>query len=404
MSNTKKMTAVKMSASAAAPAFPANKVNKSGGFVTFGDKNDFPQEIIKHNNKSPVNKSIILSTVTYICGKGVKNSKATASTYVGAPNNREDWDEVIKKLAVDFKTFRGFYWQVIKNNDDVTVTLFHQDFSTVRVGEIDDYGEPLTFKIHNDWKKASGSNKPVELEKWPGMDSAVKGRAYMFHHWEYEPGLPLYCIPDWYQGIEYVKADGELGVFYNNSINNGFTPSVVISMPSNPDDAKKDEFQLEMEEAFSGSKGASSIVVLWGETDEVKPLITPFSASANADIYNNVESIIFQKIISAHRLSSPTLAGVSGSGNLSGNAAEIIDAYVLYNYTVVEGMRATILGKLNIFQNINKRAPLEIAELDVLPKIRETEEPGEGGENKETATLERKNTFMRKLKKLLKWN
>jgi hypothetical protein len=112
-------------------------------------------------------------------------------------------------------------------------------------------------------------------------------------------------------------------------------------------------------------------VVLWGEGKEVKPEITPFNASANADIYNNVESIIFQKIISAHRLSSPTLAGIAGSGNLSGNAKEIISSYILFNYTVIEKMRRKVLDQLNIFTKINGTAPLQIMELEVIDKIKE---------------------------------
>lgn len=389
---------VKLSKSATAPAYPKLKNNKSGGWVEYGDKNKFPQYIIDIGSKSPVNKSIILSTVTYICGKGVRESANVANKFVGTPNVSETWDDVIEKVATDYKTFGGFYFQIILNKDEITVSVFHQDFSKVRVGLINDRGEPTTFRISNDWQKTGGSNKPIELDVWPGMNEAETEKPYIFHFWDYEPGLDLYSVPNWYSAIEYVKADGQLGEFYNNSISNGFTPSVVISMPNNPDKDKKQAFQEQMENAFSGAKGASSIVVLWGESNEVKPTITPFDASANADIYNNIEAIIFQKIISAHRLSSPTLAGVSGSGNLSGNAAEIIDAYVLYNYTVVEKMRIKILDKLNLFTKINKTAPLTIDELDVLPKIRETE----GDTTAEPAALSKKNTFINKLKKL--WN
>jgi len=401
---------VKMAASAPAAAFPGLKVNKSGGWVSFGNSNDFPQEVIKISAKSPVNKSIILSTVTYICGKGVKDTAKTAEKYIGQPNPADTWDDVIERTATDYKTFGGFYGQVVLNNDGVTVSTFHQDFSTVRVGVISSKGAVETFRISSDWKKTSGQNKPIELEVWPGINSAKIGVNYMFYHWEYEPGLALYCVPDWYHAIEYVKADGQLGVFYNNSIDNGFTPSVVISMPSNPDEDKKDAFQANMEEAFSGAKGASSIIVLWGENDEVKPQITPFSASANADIYNNIEAIIFQKIISAHRLSSPTLAGVSGSGNLSGNANEIINAYILYNYTVVEKMRRKILDKFNTFQAINKVADLVIDELDVLSKIKEAgtsetaTEVVDATPEKLAAKLKRTPWLTNQLKKLMKWN
>lgn len=396
------VTIINLSASDVCPAFPKLSLNRSG-WVVFGAKNLFPQEIINYNSKSPVNSSIIDSTVTYICGKGVKNTKANADKYVGVPNAGESWDDLIEKVAKDYKTFGGFYLQIIVNKGSTTVSLFHQDFSQVRIGEITETGKPVTFRISKDWTKTSGKHKPLELPVWPGsVKKAKRGVAYLFYHWDYSPGLNFYCVPGYYPAIEYVKADGTLGQFYNNSIDNGFTPSVVISMPSNPDPAKKAEVQKMMEEAFAGAKGASSIVILWGENDGVKPVITPFNASANADIYNNVEGIVFQKIISAHRLSSPTLAGVSGSGNLSGNAAEIIDAYVLYNYTVIEKMRTKILDKLNIFTKINKTGELVIEDLDVLPKIRETEAPQGETQQEQPATLSKKSSaFMRLIKRLI---
>jgi Phage portal protein. len=382
------------------PAYPKITLNKSGGWIGFGDKNQFPQDILDCNSKSPVNSSIIESTVTYICGKGIRDSQANADKYVGVPNHLESWDDLIERLAKDYKTFGGFYLQIILNNGGTTVSLFHQDFSQVRIGEISETGKPLTFRISKDWTKTSGKDKPLEIPVWPGsMSNAKKGVAYLFHYWDYTPGLNYYCLPGYYPALEYVKADGTLGQFYNNSINNGFTPSVVINMPSNPSEEKKAEFQKQMERAFSGAKGASSIVILWGESDEVKPGIAPFNASANADIYNNVEGIVFQKIVSAHRLASPTLAGVSGSGNLSGNAAEIIDAYVLYNYTVVEKMRRKILDKLNIFTAINGTGELIIEELDVLPKIRES---GDETKTEEPATLTKKNKFLEAIKRIWK--
>ena len=108
--------------------------------------------------------------------------------------------------------------------------------------------------------------------------------------------------------------------------------------------------------------------------------------------------------MTANRLTSPTLAGVSGSGNLSGNAQELVDAYVLYNYTVIVKKRRRILDILNIFTKINKTAKLEIDELDVLPKIRETEETQTPEPAAAPTTLGRKNKFMNMLKRLITWN
>lgn len=371
--NPQSYSVVNLATDGGGPLFPRMQVNKSGGWVTFGARNLFPQEIIEICGRSPVNSAIIDSTVTYICGKGVRESTKALGGIVGVPNTAESWDEIVERVARDYKTFGGFYWQVVVNKGGTTVSVFHQDYSTVRIGQIDEKGRPLTFRISNDWTKTGGKYKPIELEAWPGMDTAKKGQAYLYHHWDYTPGLLFYSLPGFFPAIDYIKADGALGAFYNNSIDNGFTPSVILYMTSNPSEEKKEAFQKAFEGAFAGARGASKAIIVWGENGEVHSRLEPFSAATNADVYNNVEGIVFQKIISAHRLSSPTLAGVSGSGNLSGNAAEIINAYVLYNYTVIEKMRGVILDHLNRFTKINGTTPLVIDELDVLPKIRETE-------------------------------
>lgn len=388
-------------------AFPKVSANKSGGFISFGEKNLFPEDIINANSKSPVNASIIESTVTYVCGKGVRDSKPNADNYIGTPNTNENWDDIIEKIAKDYKTFGGFYFQVIVNKDGSTVSIFHQDFSEVRIGSITDTGKPETFFISKNWKKTSGKNKPLEVPVWPGsLNDAKRGIAYMFYYWDYAPGLDFYCVPNYFSAMNYIEADGELGIFYKNSINNGFTPSTIMRMTSNPDEDKKAAFQKQVEAAFAGARGTSKILLVWGESADVHSSIEPFRASNNADIYNNVEEKVFQKIISAHRLASPTLAGVSGSGNLSGNAAEIIDAYVLYNYTVIEKLRCKILDKLNIFTKINGTAELVIDELDVLPKIRETEATNEevSIEDEIPATLSKKdNAVLKYLKKIFSY-
>jgi hypothetical protein len=395
---------VNLNANKPVPAFPKLIINRSGGYVSFGQKNQFPQEVIAANSRSPVSTAIIESTTVYICGKGVKNSELDG--FVGEPNTGESWDELLEKTAKDYKTFGGFYLQVILNKGGKTVSLFHQDFSTVRIGQIDDKGAPLTFKISNDWTKTSGKNKPIELDAWTGLDKAEKGISYIYHVWDYSAGLVMYCLPNYFAARDYIEADGLLGEFYRNSIDNGFAPSAIVSFPSNPSEEKKKAVESALKSAFCGTRGANSLITAWGESSDLKTTIQNFNASNNADIYNNVEKIVFQKIVSAHRLSSPTLAGVSGSGNLSGNAAEIIDAYVLYNYTVIEKMRNKILDHLNKFTKINGTAKLVIKELDVLPKIRETEtseevpaqidDEGSSGAP-EPATLQKKSP----LKKLL---
>lgn len=345
------------------PTFSKN----TRGWINYGHDNNLPQKIIDLNNESAVNKSILENKVTYICGAGIDDT-----AYSGQPNSQEDWDTLIEKITKDYVTFGGFCFQVILNENGTNMSLFHTDFSKIRVGDTNEYGIPLSFYLSNDWRKTSGQYAPISIKAY-GSETLQKGTPYLFYYKDYEPSLDYYPVPHYYSALNYIEADGLLGKFYRNSINNGFAPSVIVTIPSNPSDEAKAQFNKDMTTSFAGTNGANSIVVLYGESQDIKPEVTPFTASGNADLYNNVNDVIFQKIISAHRLSSPTLAGLSGSGNLSGNASEIINSFILYNYTVIHKLRRKILDVLSLFSVNNGYDKLTIKELEVIKQIKEYE-------------------------------
>lgn len=337
------------------PAFSKN----TKGWISYDTDNLLPQRIIELNNQSAINKAVIENKVTYICGTGVSDQQ-----YYGQPNPNDDWDTLIEKVAKDYVTFGGFCFQVILNQNEKSVSIYHTDFSKIRVGQVNEFGSYLSFYLSNDWKRTTGRYSPVEIKAYRA-EEMQKGVPYLYYYKDYEPNLDYYPIPQYYSALSYIEADGLLGQFYRNSIKNGFVPSTIITMPGNPADEQKEQFQRDIENNYAGTNGASSIVVLWGESQEVKPVVTSYTASDNADLYNNVDQIIFQKIISAHRLTSPTLAGLSGSGNLSGNAGEIISAYMLYNQTVIHKLRRKILDTLSIFTINNGYNALHIDDLEI---------------------------------------
>ncbi len=333
------------------------------GWINYDRDNLLPQRIIELNNESAINKAVIENKVTYICGAGVKDGQ-----YYGQPNPIDDWESLIEKVARDYVTFGGYCFQVILNENGKSISVYHTDFSKIRVGQVNEYGVYLSFYLSNDWKRTTGKYAPVEIKAY-GAEEMQKGVPYLFYYKDYAPSLDYYPVPQYYSAFNYIEADGLLGKFYRNSINNGFVPSTIITMPSNPSEEQKEQFQKDIEQSYAGTNGANSIVVLWGESQEIKPVVTSYTASNNADLYNNVDEIIFQKIISAHRLTSPTLAGLSGSGNLSGNANEIINSFVLYNQTVIHQLRRKIIDTLSIFTINNGYKKLKIDDLEIVEQL-----------------------------------
>jgi hypothetical protein len=347
--------------------FPSFKKN-SKGWINYDVRNDFPQRIINLNNESSLNKSILENKVTYIIGDGIDDDN---ENYYGLPNISESWNSLIEKITKDYTIFGGFAFQVILNENKSNVSLYHTDFSKVRCGEFNEFGKVLNYYISNDWTKISGKLAPVPIQAW-GTTTPESGKAYLFYYFDYQSGLQFYPVPAYYAGIRYIESDIALSYFYKNSINNNFTGSYIITMPSNPTDEEKAVFQKEFEENFTGVKNSGNFVVLWGENETVKPVITPISASNNVNLYNSTNDIIFQKICTAHRLTSPSLAGISGRNANSYNNTEIVTSYILYNYTVIQNIRNKILETINQFVVKNGYQKLQIKELPVIEKIVES--------------------------------
>ena len=218
------------------PTFP--NFRKYKNWINYGDNNDFPQRIINLNNQSAVNKAILDNKVTYILGDGIDDSEF----YFGTPNQTDTWDSFIEKITKDYVMFGGFCFQVITNQDGTSFSLYHTDFSKVRCGDFNEFGIILNYYISNDWTKTAGRTAPVGVKAW-GTEQPIKGERYLYYYKDYTSGLDYYPIPSYYSAIDYVEADGLLAKFYRNSINNGFTPSTIITMPANPSDEEKEAFQ-----------------------------------------------------------------------------------------------------------------------------------------------------------------
>lgn len=155
--------------------------------------------------------------------------------------------------------FGGFCFQVIVNENGTSFSLYHTDFSKVRCGDFNEFGIILNYYISNDWAKTAGRTAPVGIKSW-GTEQPTKGERYLYYYKGYTAGLDYYPIPSYYSAIDYVEADGLLAKFYRNSINNGFTPSTIITMPANPSDEEKKHFRQIWNVTFAAQKEQT---VLW---------------------------------------------------------------------------------------------------------------------------------------------
>ena len=310
-------------------------------WVRFGYDNLYPQLCLDLANSSPLQKAILENKLSYLYGAGL--SKIEDNIYT--PNLTETWGQLLYKCMTDYTYLEAFAIQVIMTESGNKFLFYHQPVDQVRLGQYNDYNMIEKAYICTNWSKIySSKGNVVEIKMW-GSETPKKGERYLMYFKKHQLGEYYYAIPSWMSAANYVAADAALSQYYNNYIRNNFSANLAIKYPMEPDDEKKQELYENLQRSFGGSENAGNILLLFGENG-VSPEISSIE-SVNADLYNSVCDTVKLAIVSANRLTSPILAGISTSSGFSSKSDEIIAATVQYRLTVINSERQFILDAFN---------------------------------------------------------
>ena len=314
-------------------------------WVNYDYDNLFPNVLYNMYADSPLQSSIINNQIKYVKGAGLKEYSAS----IFQPNIGERWEDFISKCVTDFCIFGAFSVQAVVAEDGNKLLYYHIPVNQVRLGAYDENNQIQYGYLATDWSRINTSNV-VELKMF-GTEQPKKGERYLMYFKEYDPNELYYAIPKWYSGANWVLADIALSRYYNNYIRNNFSANMSIAYPNDLDEDKKAELYQLLTDSFGGQDNAGNILLLFGENGtlpEVKPI-----ESVNADLYQNVCDTVLKYIVSANRLTSPILAGLSTSSGFSSKSDELIAAYSLYKLTVIDEIRAFIMYNINYLLTLN---------------------------------------------------
>lgn len=314
-------------------------------WVKFDFDDNFPSRAYDMCKSSPVQSAIIENLEKYVYGAGLKDYSAS----VFSPNISERWEDFIKKCITDYCIFNAFAVQAILNEDGNKFSYYHVPVTQVRLGAFNEENVIETAYLCTDWTRVNNSNV-VELKMW-GSEQPKKGERYLMYFKDYKPDELYYAIPSWWSSANWVLADIALSKYYNNYIRNNFSANLSVRFPCDLDEDRKKQLYDMLTDSFSGEENAGNILLLFGEngtTPEVSSI-----ESVNADLYNSVTDTVLKYIVSANRLTSPILAGLSTSSGFSSKSDEIIAAYTLYKLTVVDAIRTFVMEKINYLLQLN---------------------------------------------------
>jgi len=315
-------------------------------YVKFGDYNSFPNNLIELYNNSSIHNTCINAIVDGIVGEGLTADPEWVLDRINSSG--ESWNDVFKKVATDYKLYGGFSLEIIWNKSRTKIAdIYHIDFSWLRAKEKNYRGEIPGYYISDEWaEKYRYGQAPLDSLPYLPVYSPERNMEepkQIFVYNPYRPGQKYYPLPDYVGALRDVELDIEVSNFHVNNIKNGLAPSLSITTFTNANDEEREAIERMLQLQYSGTNNAGNLMYIDVDSPENAPVITPIPQNGADGYYTTINDMVVQRILTAHRITSPMILGIKTEGQLGGRT-EVVDAYLLLVNTVIRPYQQDILA------------------------------------------------------------
>ena len=325
--------------------------NKTNEYVKFGQYNSFPNDLIELYNNSSIHNTCINAIVDGIVGEGL----TADPEYVldTANSTSESWNDIFKKVAQDYKLYGGFAMEIIWNKSRTRIAeVYHIDFSWLRAKEKNYRGQIPGYYVSDEWAtdyrygQATIDDVPYLPMYNPHTNVEEPKQLYVFN--PYRPGQKYYPLPDYVGALRVIELDTEVDNFHINNIMNGLAPSLMVTTFTNANEEEREAIERMLKLQYSGTNNAGNLMYIDVDSPENAPKIEPIPQNGADGYYVAINDMVTQKILTAHRITSPMILGIKTPGQLGGRD-EVTDAYLLLVNTVIRPYQQNIL---QIFEDL----------------------------------------------------
>jgi len=298
-----------------------------------------------------VHGSLVVAIGDMIAGKGIKSEQYQAEL------DALDINTLTYATAHDLKLFGGFFIEVIWSNDRTVISKLNAiPFEECRIAVNQDDDSEIGIFHSYDWSNTrKKKNTPEFIPKYNYLTREQEPRQI---YWCFTyTGSDTYPRPDYWSAINYIELDKQISIFHINQISNGLFPSTIINFyngQATPE--QKQQMMMDWENKMSGARNAGKVVMFFNERDQPKTEITPFPVNDADKQYQLMDTTATQKIITAHRVTTPLLFGIRDTGGGFGsNKDEMATGLEIFNKQVVEPYQAKI--NKSIEELLSKQLP-----------------------------------------------
>ena len=312
---------------------PQISEDKNREWVNYGEDNDYYTYLIKLYTESTTNNAIINGVTNMIYGKGLDALDSSRKTNEYAALRSIFSDGCLRKIALDLKLLGEGSFQVLYKDSKV-IKSEHFPRQTLRAERCNKDGEIEAYYYFHDWANLKRSDEPKRIASF-GFGNGKEPEIKIIKR--YVSGYDYYCPVDYQGGLAYAELESEVSDYLINDVQNGFSGTKVVNFNNGvPDQEKQIQVKNDVMRKLTGSRG-EKVVIAFNNNAESKTTVDDIPLNDAPQHYEYLSSECSNKLIVAHRVTSPLLLGIRTENNgLGSNADEIKTAALLFDNITIK--------------------------------------------------------------------
>jgi hypothetical protein len=171
----------------------------------------------------------------------------------------------------------------------------------------------------------------------------------LYYGKNYSPGKYYYGLPDWISALQFSFVEAELSNLHINNIENGFLPLVMVNLNNGvPAPEERQVIESQIEQKFTGTRNAGRFMLSFNDDAVNKPTVDTIQTENLHEKYQYVAEYAQDRILVAHRITSPLLFGIRTANNgFSSQSEEMKTSYSILQTMTIQSFQTTIISSFS---------------------------------------------------------
>ena len=335
----------------AAYTAPAIVEQNNKEWVEYGADNNYFNYLIQLFNGSPTNGASINGIAQLIFGRGLDATDSSMKPDAYAMMKRLFKDDCVRKLATDLKLFGQCSMQVIYNAERTQIVqVEHYPVETLRPEKCNDDGEIEAYYYSADWQNLKNGEQPERIPAFGFSEESVE----ILYVKPYRAGFYYFAPVDYQSGTQYADLESEIANFHFSNVKQGMSPGLLLNFNSGiPDEDAQAEIERKIKQKYTGSSNAGKFILAFNNNADEQATVESIQLSDAHQQYEFLSTESTQKILIAHRITSPMLLGIKVQNGLGNNADELRMSSILFDNTVIKPFQDLLIDSFDKILHFN---------------------------------------------------